>query len=489
MHNRGPMLVLFFFAFFASYGIAQTAPVLESINAIDGTTRITLTFDKELVPVAPGHNMFGVSVNDGPYCYRSGIANRTNVIGSQATGKKVHITIGNDNSIGILDRVTVEYDPGDVPSVSGCTGRAGSKITGTNGVQVAKFGPTGVDFIKRPPPPPPPTPPPDDGDDEEEEESENPDPPNPTPPNPTPPGGGGGGGSRPTPPSEDDDSGPSRPVSRCSEPEEGTRVWRWIKDSDNEAILQLEASTLGRDAEQEINPVVTLFSRDVLGDRTPSISSGYRFQVERVGRRDWVHTIDGEQFFVNHLRTAATYGDYGLTKASRTITVDGRRFQLQRPVSRTILTGCDWRPVYRRECEAGTLVWRWIRSEDGEVVLQLEASSRGTDDEQTVRTTVTLFTPDVLPEDYDPVVRQGRNNPRLEVIRFSQGEAPVEIEGKEYYVYHIDLGEGRPAPLSSRRNSIVDATGQIMVGDWEFKLQRDLGRSSVVTGCHNGEDR
>ncbi len=315
-----------------------------------------------------------------------------------------------------------------------------------------------------------------------------PDPPNDDPaPNPPPSGGGGGGGGgggNNEDDSEDDDSGSSRPISRCSEPEAGTRVWRWIQDTSGESILQLEASTLGRDDEQKINSVITLFNRKELGDDyMPSVIAGNWLQVERVGERDWPRTIDGKRFYVNHFETRGQSEGDGLHKAQRNITVGESKYPLQRPVSRSILTGCDWKPLWKRDCEAGTLVWRWIRSTDGGgAFLQIESASSGSDGEQMSNSALTLFTLDEFPEDHIPVVRV-RNYPRLEILGFDQAEGQVAIEGKDYHVYHIGTGEGRSSPFTpDRPNSLMAARHFITVDDWRFQLQRPVDES-VVTGC------
>ena len=300
-------------------------------------------------------------------------------------------------------------------------------------------------------------------------------------------GGGGGGGGGDTD-DDDDDSGSVFGVGGTGEgqtectPEAGTLVWRWIRSGNNEAILQLEAGTRGKDDEQEVDPVITLFTPDeiqenpgVVVDRW-SQSSGWNQQVEREGRRNWRKEIDEQEFFVNHFRVTPEWADSGLGRAKRNIRVDDWEFTLQRPVAHSVLTGCGIRFVNRQDCtpESGTLVWRWIRSGDGEAILQIEASTRGKDREQEINPVITLFSSEEIPDDHEPVI--GNRFRQLKVKRVGQRNWRTEIDEQEFFVNHFETSARFPGYDLASLGRYID------VDDKQFELQR-LVSQSIKTGC------
>jgi hypothetical protein len=200
------------------------------------------------------------------------------------------------------------------------------------------------------------------------------------------------------------------PATKCQEPEAGTRIWRWIESGDGEAILQLEASTLGKDDEQEVDPVITLFTPDEIQENPGVVvdrwhqSGGWNQQVEREGRRNWKREIGGQVFFVNHYRITPEWADFGLDRAKRNIRVDDWEFTLRRPVAHSVLTGCGIPYQTNENCppEAGARLWRWVYDEEKEVILQLESSTTGGDLDQVISPVVTIFTPQEIPEDHAP---------------------------------------------------------------------------------------
>ncbi len=297
-------------------------------------------------------------------------------------------------------------------------------------------------------------------------------------------GGGGGGGTD----DDDDDSGSVFGVGGTGEgqtectPEAGTLVWRWIRSGNNEAILQLEAGTRGKDDEQEVDPVITLFTPNeiqenpgVVVDRW-SQSSGWNQQVEREGRRNWRKEIDEQEFFVNHFRVTPEWADSGLGRAERNIRVDDWEFTLQRPVAHSVLTGCGIRFVNQQDCtpEAGTLVWRWIRSGDGEAILQIEASTRGKDRDQEINPVITLFSSEEIPDDHEPVI--GNRFRQLKVKRVGQRNWVTEIDEQEFFVNHFETSARFPGYDLASLGRYID------VDDKQFELQR-LVSQSIKTGC------
>ena len=313
----------------------------------------------------------------------------------------------------------------------------------------------------------------------------------PVPPNPpqNPPGGGGGGGGN-----DDDDSGGggSGPVNRgrsgslsCENPEAGTLVWRWVRDEQEETILQLEASTRGKDTEQEISPVLTLFSpAEIPVEHVPIITAGgYRQQVERTGRRNWMIDIDEQHFFVNHFSVQEAFRVYGLDKARTHITLDRYKYRLQRAASKSILTGCGIAYSYPSQCEpeAGTLVWRWIRSEDGEAILQLEASTRGKDSGQEINPVITLFTRSEIPAE-NSVAVSGFGSRRLNSEQFGERNWTRVIDGVEYFVNHFKTSPKYPPGHFLGSYDLSQLGARINIDEWEFNLQRPVS-TSVITGC------
>ena len=297
-------------------------------------------------------------------------------------------------------------------------------------------------------------------------------------------GGSGGGGTD----DDDDDSGNVFGGGGTGEgqidctPEAGTLVWRWIRSGNNEAILQLKAGTRGKDDEQKVDPVITLFTPDeireipgVVVDRW-SQSSGWNQQVEREGRRNWRKEIDEQEFFVNHFRVTPEWADSGLGRAKRNITVDGWEFTLQRPVAHSVLTGCGIRFTNQQDCtpEAGTLVWRWIRSGDGEAILQFEASTRGKDREQEINPVITLFSSEEIPDDHEPVI--GNRFRQLKVKRVGQRNWRTEIDEQEFFVNHFETSARFPGYDLASLGRYID------VDDKQFELQR-LVSQSIKTGC------
>ncbi len=297
-------------------------------------------------------------------------------------------------------------------------------------------------------------------------------------------GSAGGGGTD----DDDDDSGNVFGVGGTGEgqidctPEAGTLVWRWIRSGNNEAILQLEASTRGKDDEQEVDPVITLFTPDEIQENPGVVvdrwnqSSGWNQQVEREGRRNWRKEIDEQEFFVNHFRVTPEWADSGLGRAKRNITVDGWEFTLQRPVAHSVLTGCGIRFVNQPDCtpEAGTLVWRWIRSGDGEAILQIEASTRGKDREQEINPVITLFSSEEIPDDHEPVI--GNRFRTLKVKRVGQRNWMTEIDEQEFFVNHFETSARFPG------NDLASLGRYIDVDDKQFELRR-LVSQSIKTGC------
>ena len=303
-----------------------------------------------------------------------------------------------------------------------------------------------------------------------------------------PPGGGGGGGTDDDDDDDDDSGGGSvgggtAGGSRtCTNPEAGTLVWRWIRSGNNEAILQLEASTRGKDDEQEVDPVITLFTPDEIQENPGVVvdrwnqSGGWNQQVEREGRRNWRKEIDEQEYFVNHFRVTPEWADSGLGRAKRNIRVDGWEFTLQRPVAHSVLTGCGIRFTNRQDCtpEAGMLVWRWIRSGDGEAILQIEASTRGKDREQEINPVMTLFSSEEIPDDHEPVI--GNRFRTLKVKRVGQRNWMTEIDEQEFFVNHFETSARFPG------DDLASLGRHIVVDDKQFELQR-LVSQSIKTGC------
>ena len=332
---------------------------------------------------------------------------------------------------------------------------------------------------------------PDPGPDPDPDPGPDPDPdpgpePTPKPPgnqNPPPRPPSGGGPANDDDEDDDDESTDSGVVRRtgCAEPEAGTRIWRWIKDEQESSILQLEASTRGKDTEQEIYDVLTLFTPERI-DEKPAIvverwnqSRGWDQQVEQVGDRNRRRLIGEDLFYVNHFRVAPSHADYGIVRARNNILVDERRFELQRRVSHSILTGCGIYYLEKKECvpEAGSRLWRWVNDSEDQAILQLEATTLGKDGDQEISPVVTIFTPQEIPEDHVPAIRAGFRY--VKVKRVGEMNRTLEIDEKDYFVNDLEASALGGHELSK-------AGWNIQVDEWRFRLQRPI-LNSIITGC------